>query len=82
MKSSEKVRNWVDSEDMLITPEQYLEPGIPTFPGMGDGAQSSDAKDPASAFKETTPTVRPIYDAQGRSPPQGLFYYQNVLPQD
>ena len=51
MNSYEKVRNWVDSEDMLITPDRYPKPRTPTSPGMGDGAPSSDAKDVASAFE-------------------------------
>ena len=82
MTCDEKFRNWLDSEDMLITPEKYPEPRTLTSPGMGDGAPSSDAKALASAFEETTPTGRPINDAHRCSPPQGLFYYQNILPQE
>ena len=50
MNSYEKVHNRVKSEDMLITPEKYPEPGTGTSPGMGDGAPTSDAKDLVSAF--------------------------------
>ena len=82
MNSYAKVRNWVETQDMLITPEKYREPGTSNSPGMCDGAPSSAAKELASAFKETTPTGRPINDAHGHPPPQGLFYYQNVLPQE